>query len=179
MKKKISIDKWELAFNSSEETKLKLESNNTLVFNNFILNKINQNNDYKNNFEIILNNGDLFGTLYFGSYRINRNKIYIMVNNKMLYSKEELLHLYDIQRELDIEFDINSKLDIALDFDYNIINKFYKLIKCEDINLIILNTKYGIDDEIGELLNMSTGTRKNIHKYKSFYIQNKEKRISS
>ena len=174
MKRMISIDKWELSFDFKELTKLKLENENNLNFENFNLQKNNGKSNYKVNFDIYLNNGLLFGKLYFGSYKFNRQKLYILIDNKILYS-DYIYFISEIQNALDLEFINNSILDIAYDVDYNIINKFYKLIKDKDIDLIILNKKYGMDDEIGSLLNLSVGTRRNIRKNKSFYIQNKDK----
>lgn len=178
MKKFLNIDKLELSYNLDNECKSKLESINELSFSNFTLIRKNNDSNYRNNFDIILvDSGLLFGTLYFGSYNVNRQKIYISVDNRTLYSNN-LLILSDIESKLNLELYSISKLDLALDFNYNIINKFYKLLKCEELEFIILNKKYSIDDEISGLLNVSTGTRKNIHLFKSFYINNKEKGLS-
>lgn len=176
MKKTINIDKWELAFNFDKVTKELLENENELSYQSFILKRIIGQSNYKNYFEIYFNN-NLFGFLYFGSYRLNRSKLYIQVLNEMLYTNNLFL-LNDIQSKLNLEFYSNSKLDLALDFDYNIINRFYRILKNKDYDFIILNKKYGYEDEIGELLNISNGSRKNINKNKSFYINNKEKGLS-
>lgn len=139
MKKFLNIDKLELSYNLDNECKSKLESINELSFSNFTLIRKNNDSNYRNNFDIILvDSGLLFGTLYFGSYNVNRQKIYISVDNRTLYSNN-LLILSDIESKLNLELYSISKLDLALDFNYNIINKFYKLFKCEELEFIILN----------------------------------------
>ena len=177
MKKFLNVDRLELSYNLDYECKSKLESITELSFSNFTLIRKNNDSNYRNNFDIILGDSGLFGTLYFGSYNVNRQKIYISVDNRILYSND-LYILSDIESKLNLELYSISKLDLALDFNYNIINKFYRLLKCEEFEFIILNKKYSINDEISSLLNVSTGTRKNIHLFKSFYINNKEKGLS-
>ena len=101
MKRMISIDKWELSFDFKELTKLKLENENNLYFENFNLQKNNGKSNYKVNFDIYLNNGLLFGKLYFGSYKFNRQKLYILIDNKILYS--DYIHfISEIQNTLDL-----------------------------------------------------------------------------
>lgn len=177
MKKFLNIDKLELSYKLSFECKSKLESINELSFSTFTLIRKNNNSNYRNNFEIILNDSGIFGNLYFGSYNVNRQMIYISVDNKILYSNE-LIFLLDIESNLNLELYTISKLDLALDYTYNFINRFYKLLKNEELEFIILNKKYSMNDKISTLLNVSTGTRMNIHLFKSFYINNKEKGLS-
>lgn len=75
---------------------------------------------------------------------------------------------------MNLEFINIAHLDLAFDFSYNIINRFYKIIKDIDFDIIVLNKVYGLEDSNFPILNVSSGTRKNCHKCKSFYILNKE-----
>ena len=95
----------------------------------------------------------------------------------MLYT-DNLCILYDISRVLNLEINSISKLDLALDFTTNIVSKFYSLLKNEDLDFIILNKKYTINEEVKNLFTVSNGTRTHIHKNKSFYIQNREKGLT-
>nr|WP_303917366.1 hypothetical protein [Bacteroides intestinalis] len=178
MKQYINIDKLEVSFDFNDRIKDYLENNTELNFNSFfLLRQNNRNNNYKNYFEIYLFDNTLFGSLYFGSYNINRQKIYISVDNRMLYTNN-LSILYTISEELNLEINSISKLDLALDFTTNIVSKFYRLLKNRDLNFIILNKKYVINDEVKNLFTISNGTRTNIHRNKSFYIQNREKGLT-
>ncbi len=178
MKRYINIDKLEISFNSDDRIKEILEENSELCFSSFYLLKQNSiNGNYKNYFEIYLLDNTLFGSLYFGSYNINRQNIYVSVNNRMLYTNN-LSILYNIGEELNLEINSISKLDLALDFTTNIVSKFYNLLKNRDLNFIILNKKYMINEEVKNLFTISNGTRTNIHKNKSFYIQNREKGLT-
>ena len=173
---KLNIDKIEISYKYEASTKEYLESKDFHEFHEFILIRNQVNSNYKYCFQIILkDSNEYFGNLYFGSYNLNRQLIYININNRILYINLDFNILYIIQECLNLEYNNISKLDIANDYDYNYINRFYKILKDEDFDIIILNKKYTIDEEIKSLLNISVGTRKNIHKFKSLYIQNREK----
>ena len=137
-----------------------------------IRNKTESN--YKNNFEIFCIDNSKFGNLYFGSYNINRQYMYISISNENFYN-DKYRYIVILQKELNLEFRQISRIDIAFDTNINAVNKFYKILKNEELDIIILNKSIKIDDNINDLLNVSQGTRKHIHKFKSFYIQNKEK----
>ena len=110
MKKFLNVDRLELSYNLDYECKSKLESITELSFSNFTLIRKNNDSNYRNNFDIILGDSGLFGTLYFGSYNVNRQKIYISVDNRILYSND----LYRWSLEL-----INEKIFRELDNLYH------------------------------------------------------------
>lgn len=177
MKKKLVIDKLILAFNTDEAIKEHISNFENFESETFTIIKDNCDTNYKNHYLIQLCNGEIFGYMYFGSYNYNKQHIYISVFNEQLY-KNNLFVLQNIQETFNLQFNSISKLDLALDYDYNIINGFYKILKEKEINLIILNKKESNEKELKNLLHVSTGTRNNIHKYKSFYINNKEKGLT-
>lgn len=172
----IHLDKLEIAYNASQEVRDRLEDVNYYPLDQFNLTRI-VGKDYKNHFEITLDNGDKYGELYFGSYNVCRQKMYIRLDNKVCYD-DSIGYLSHMESKLGIEFDSISHIDIAMDFDRNIINKFYRLLHNEEIDFIILNKRVGMAEEVKDLLNVSTGLRSNIHKFKSFYIQNKERGLT-
>ena len=81
-----------------------------------------------------------------------------------------------IEQAINLKFLRISKLHISLDCNKNLINGFYRLLKNREVDFIINNRKVeSMDEEIDSLLHVSTGSRKKIHKNKSFYIANSEK----
>lgn len=176
---KLSIDKWEIALvGINDNIRQALENNDFFNYQAFHLTRQDMANGYKHNFLITLETGEIYGNLYFDTYRINRDDVYIYVNNKMLYNVELGYYTQEIIEKLNPEKVNNSILDLSLDFDYNIIRMFYYIIRNKDLDIILLNKKYGMNDKIKDLLCISNGTRKNIHLNKSFYINNKEKGLT-
>lgn len=177
MKNKLNVDKLELAFTTDEETLKLLESENEIKTRFFYLLRKPNDNNYRNTFEVYFDDGMICGSLYFGTYNINRPYVYFMVANECFYNGR-LTFLYTLQCCLNLDFKLISKLDLALDYNVNIVNRFYKLLKDKELDFIILNKRINFETEIKDLLNVSTGSRLRIHKFKSFYIQNKEKGLS-
>lgn len=173
MKTFINIDKLELSFNLNDETRNRLIEGVEFQNEFYSIYKASSAELNTITYKIILSIGAEFGTITFGTKHFNKNKLYLLVNNQMLYTSYLPL-IYDIINVLNLDFSTINLFDIAIDFDKNIINKFYKLLPNEEYEFIILNKSRGIDDEIGELLHLTTGTRRNIKKNKSFYINNKE-----
>ena len=174
MKIQFHLDKLEVAFKKNEVLQNHLNTNDKFESYEFLLVRNRTESNYKNNFDIYYIDGSKFGNLYFGSYNINRQLIYISITNENLYN-DKFKYIVNLQEQLNLEFHQISRIDFANDCNINAVNKFYKLLKNEDYDIIILNKSIKIDDNINDLLNISQGTRKNIHKFKSFYIQNKEK----
>lgn len=114
------------------------------------------------------------GKLFYGSNHPLRQQLYIALENRSLYNGD-VVYLYYIEEVLGLSFMKISKLELAFDFNRNFINRFYAILKDEDFAPIILNRKYkNMDKEIRELLHVSTGTRNNLNKFKSFYIRSAE-----
>lgn len=172
---RINIDKLIYSFQFNHKLDDYLNDKHGIDFEFFtLIRNTHLNSNYKNNFDIILSDNTNFGLLQWGSFNFNKQKMYISVNNQILYSNK-LKMILDIISRLNLEFDCVSRLDIALDCDRNIVSKFYSLLKNKDLEFIILNKKINKDDEIKHLLNLSVGSCNNIHKNKSFYLSNKEK----
>lgn len=174
MRKKaaLNIDRLEVAYSATSDVLEQLNIQDKIETEFFTAIRI-EGKDYRNRFAIILDDGTNFGHILYGSYNPFRQNVYILVDNEILYS-EKLSFLWTIGIKLNLEFVEMSKLDLALDFNKNIIKSFYRLLRNEDYNFIILNKKVQPDDEIKELLHISTGTRKKIHQFKCFYIFNRE-----
>lgn len=116
------------------------------------------------------------GKLFYGSNHPLRQQLYIALENKSLYNGD-INFLYYIADELNLQFLKISKLELAFDFNRSFIDMFYAILKDEEFCPIIFNKKYKkMDEEIGELLHVSTGTRYRINKFKSFYIKSCSKK---
>ncbi|MEQ3236187.1 hypothetical protein [Bacteroides cellulosilyticus] len=177
----INIDKLELQYLLTHEIASVLdEIEDIRDFYEFEIKRTNSNKNYKNTFEIILKLHDVeigvydvkFATLYYGSFNPIRNQMYISIENRELYSKN-LVSIHYIEDELNLQFMTISKIDIAFDCDCNLINRYYKLIKNDNINYIVLNKKVDKNEEIS-ILNCGKGSLLKPYINKSFYIKNKE-----
>lgn len=113
------------------------------------------------------------GKLFYGSNHPSRQQLYITLENKSLYNGD-INFLYYIADELNLQSLKISKLELAFDFNRSFIDKFYTIIKDDDFIPIIFNKRYkDKNEEIGELLHVSTGNRIKLNKFKSFYIKGK------
>lgn len=183
-KSNFGIDKLEITYKLTDDI-INLLQGEEIDLLDFKLIKNNHNSKFKICYNIITpiisNNETKFidwGKIYYGSYDFFKSQLYISVNNEILYGSE-LSYLYFIEETLNLKFMNINKIDFAFDINYNVINKFIKLIKDEEFNFVILNKKIAdMKQEINEMLLISKGTRENLQKYKSIYIQNKEKGLS-
>lgn len=101
------------------------------------------------------------GYLNFGSTNPNRSNIYVLYCNRALYDDFLLSSRFGIEEALSLEFLNISKLDIAIDFNYNIQRHIVKAYKNDDYELII-NGKNVLDES--EVDNVSTVANKNPRK---------------
>lgn len=119
------------------------------------------------------------GFLKFGSYNKNRQHIYILFDNALLYDAYLFGSRFYIGDALGLEFYRISKLDIAIDFNINVYRRLYHLFRDEAYSLVILNKHYtNLDEEVKEVLHIAQGTRKRPLKNRAFYIENKDKSLS-
>lgn len=113
------------------------------------------------------------GQLFFDTPNPNRPHIYLAVDNRILYTCVGGLSY--IEQALHLSYYRISKLDICLDSNINIINRFYRLLKDESQTLIINNKvirdRYNIIDK---MIHYSTGSLKNIRRNKSFILKGNE-----
>lgn len=80
-------------------------------------------------------------TLKFGTFNRHRQDVYIVYENDILYDTFMLGARFYIESALSLNFRRVSKLDIAYDFNYNAINKFYRMYKNEQYDLYINGRK--------------------------------------
>lgn len=177
----ISIDKLEITYTWNEETRTYIESLNYLQCGEFgeISIKRIENRNYHHQF-VVLGPGDdgddtVIGDLFFGSPNPMRPYVYLSVRNPILYKEYMLRGISYIEQALHLEFFRISKLHLAFDVNVNIINRFYKLLKNENVDFVINNKKIkSMDEKIHSLIHVSVGTRKNRYQDKSFYVKNND-----
>ena len=174
----INIDKLVIAYNRDEATTdyilSQINEQNEGDFVEFILIRNNEIANYQHAYDIVAE-GETIGIIFWGHYNPQLQSIYIQYNNKALYHNNKL-YMTHIEEKLTLKFEKISQIDIALDFNFNIINKIYKILRNKDIDIKILNNVYGIDDSI-PVLTCATGTRRKLVENKSLRISSKSKEL--
>lgn len=174
MKCFLNIDRLEIAFLPTTEKAREILSNGLNYYGEmFAITTASPTTDNALYYNITLSNGMHFGEIVFGNKKFNKDKIYINVSNEILYTSY-LYIVNEVAAILDLEIHSISRLDLAYDTNKNVIEKFYSILRNNEYDLKILNKIYGMNDEIGTLLHVSSGTRNNVRKNKSFYIKNIE-----
>mgnify|MGYP000197043558 CR=1 FL=1 len=144
---KTSIDTLEITYKTTDTIKEYLSSSaKTFYFgeNKEIWLVRSESRYYKNEFTIWCkdwNNqkGDynrIVGYLCFGSFNKNRQNIYITFDNEALYSWLTSARFY-IESALNLEFLQISKLDISVDFNFNIEKHLIRQYKDESYELVV------------------------------------------
>ena len=186
IKYRFRVDRLEVSYTAPDEV---LESLSELAEgcfgeeyqNNVKLVRVDSRN-YKNEFEVytIYENGwQAYGLLQFGSPNPHRQYVYLSVLNERLYDGGLHLLTY-IESVLHLSFLRVSKLDIALDANWNLVRCFYRLWRNPDYAFVLLGhrTIEDMTENVSEMIHISTGTRKNISKNRSFSLSNSENSLS-
>lgn len=145
---KINLDKLEFTYSASNELKEYISNNDVIMFDEIKLIR-QESRMYANEYAIwgcdykqdkgIYNR--LIGFLYYGSHNPNRQNIYISYLNECLYDNYMLASRFYVEEVVGLEFICISKIDIAIDFNFNIINRLYKLYKDSNYSLIVNRKK--------------------------------------
>ena len=179
-----SIDRLEVAYKYNDETLNNILSNlnedGILNYGEFWLEKSDIVSEFEFNFNILApsmpnedGNVDVFvwGKLQWGSHR--KTNVYINVSNEVFYNNT-LSYLHYIDTSLGLEFYKIDKLDLAIDCNFNIIKRFYSILKNEEYTPIIFNKAYDdLNEKIPSLFNGGSGTRKRPYLNKSFELRKK------
>lgn len=188
VKYNISIDKLEVTYKASEEVRNELAAiKESEEINGIKVERSKNPKCYEHEFALsCIDWSKEFGPyerpvgyLKFGSYNKNRQHIYILFDNSLLYDAYLFESRFYIGDALGLEFSRISKLDIAMDFNINVYRRLYHLFRDEAYSLVILNKLYkDLDEEVKEVLHIAKGTRKRPLKNRAFYIENKDKSLS-
>ena len=79
-----------------------------------------------------------------------------------------------IEDKLTLKFEKIASIDIAIDFNFNIVSKIYKILRNSNLDIKILNKVYNIDDNI-PVITHASGTRLKLLENKSLSIVSKSR----
>ena len=173
-------DKIEQAFNHDADTikaVLDKEHDGVIKIDDIILIKCELEKNFENCFTVCLIKDAkpiTVGYLYWGSYNPMRQDVYFRFDNQRLYDTKEL-PLQHIASTLKLQRLNLPCVDLAMDFNFNVIDKIYELEADLDIDVIILNKQRNKTEYIPEQTNTSKGTLCNPNKYRGFDIQARDK----
>lgn len=143
----VSIDALEITYKTTDDVKNYLSSEKAEYYfgkNNEIILKRIESRLYKNEFEIWCWDWTesrglyrrIVGYMKFGSFNKNRQNIYITFENTALYSWIISARYY-LEEVLNLEFYQISKLDIAVDFNFNVEKHLIRQYKDASYALIV------------------------------------------
>ena len=94
---------------------------------------------HRHYFNILSNDGRKLGNLYFDRYASDGNELYLWlkVENAVLYDRELLQMMEQIPDRLGLQYHGISSLDLARDFGYDIASRIRKMMRREDLAVII------------------------------------------
>lgn len=164
----INVDRLELTYDKNEPLQTLLSDNTINEFQFDALRLIRENSRmYSHEFIVYGSDYDEMlgvierpiGHLHFGSPNPNRPYIYLVYDNAALYSNYLLASRFYVEEALGLEFLRVSKCDVAVDFNFNVVNRFYRLLKNSDYDLIINGEKVkGMKSAVRDVLHIAGNT---------------------
>lgn len=164
----INLDRLELTFDKNEPLQTILSDTTRDEFEFDSLRLIRQQCKYYSN-EFSIWGSDYneqigvverkIGNLHFGCPNPNRPYIYFVFDNAALYSDYLLASRFYVEEALGLKFLRVSKCDVAVDFNFNVVNRFYRLFRNPDYNLIINGEKVkGMKCVVRDVLHIAGNT---------------------
>ena len=164
----INIDRLEITYLATPEQKEYLSNKECIefYFNSITLRRCECRN-YENEFAIITTDFDkergiyerCIGHLHFGSPNPNRQNVYVVYENEVLYNRNWLATRFYLGDALGFEFKQISKLDIAADFNFNVNRRFYRVYKDGNYNLVVNGKKIrGLDEKVKDVIHLTGNT---------------------
>lgn len=179
----VAVDKVVQAFQYDEVTMhniISKEHEGVIRLNDYLLVKSTQKEAEIKQFEycytiiVISNIPQTIGFLYWGSHNVTLQDVYIKILNERLYDTADL-DLKEIGNSLGLTMKNLPYIDIAVDFDFDVINTIYDLWKDDDFDTIILDKHRDKNEYISEILNTGKGSLIKPYSHKGFYIKNRDK----
>lgn len=152
----VFIDRLEITYTATDDIRKRLSEGDEFEYSEkeFWLERVSTSaaRNYKNQFVIWYNDirtddegsyyvPRILGYLYFESYNTYRQDVYISFENSILYDPIMLGARFYIEDEMGLKFKQISKLDISVDFNFNIQRKMLRLYKDIDYDLIVYGKK--------------------------------------
>ena len=152
-KKRVQIDKARLCFRAEPSLIQILESigiGEHLYFNKVCLRRVYEDDSYRNVYHIYGVNNDCT-EMYFGKLKINLKlggetgnkfddnmcKLWIAIDNRVLYHKEYLRFIYSIAEELQIAINNFTILELCRDLCFNVSRLIKKFLHDSSLNTIL------------------------------------------
>lgn len=172
----IHTDKLVIAYKNDEATTNYIISHlNDEVegnFNEFILLKNNDLQNYRYAYDIVAE-GEVLAVIYWGHFNPQMQSIYIKYNNKALYF-ENKHYITFIEDRLNLKFEKIANVDLAIDFNFNITSKIYRVLRNKNIDIKILNKVYDYNENI-PVITTASGARRNLQANKTLSVVSKNK----
>lgn len=152
------------------------ENDGMLRIGNLVLMRCSIEKDYLHCFQVLGFTNEkttLLGYLYWGSSNKMLGKIYFKVYNERLYDNTNV-DVRAIADALGLKISALPNVDIAVDFNFNVINKIYGLFKNEYLDVIILGKVRGKNEYVKELVNVGMGSLNNPYQNKALYIKGRD-----
>lgn len=123
----------------------------------------------------------IIGKLYYGSYNRFCQDIYVRFENKVLYRKDLMAYRFGITDVFGLKFKGCRHIDLALDTDAPILNRFMRYYRAyEDYALIVNDEEVrNENDEVDAILHLKTGSRKKPYQNHSFQIVNSDSSLKT
>lgn len=179
LKYTISVDKLIQSYDYDEAVSssiLDRENDGMLRIGNLVLVRCSVEKAYLHCFQVLGFTNEktiLLGYLYWGSSNKMLSKIYFKVYNERLYDDTDV-DVREIADTLGLKISALPNVDIAVDFNFNVINKIYGLFKSEYLDVIILGKVRGKNEYVKELVNVGMGSLSNPYQNKALYINGRD-----
>lgn len=181
---KMNIDKLEITYRAEDTVREFLSKHDKVEYDGFWLER-QESRKYEHEFAILCNDSDdtqgefirLIGYLYFGSFNINRQNVYISYTNEALYSWTINTRAF-IEGSLCLTFLQISKLDVACDFNFNIQKQLIRVYKDLSYDVMICGEAMPNDEVKGVGVYSGNNPRKRLFAKPELIISNKHKTLT-
>ena len=135
------------------------------------------NSPYKHNYRVIKLEGYVpLGYIYFQTYLLNRDNIYLRISNQTLYSENLWTLIQKFITDFSLQMRYVSKLDIAIDSHIDIGSGIYDAMKNDHSITWLVNGRKILnrDETIKELFWVMSGSLNDPSKNKAMYIKQQQ-----
>ncbi len=143
----VAIDALEITYTTTDEVKNYFSSGDSTyrIQDGSLWLQRSESRYYKNEFIIWCRDYNeergefnrIYGYLRFGSFNPNRQNVYITYENAVLYDDSMVGARFYVEQALNLEFKQISKIDIAVDFNFNVERHLIRQYKDTNYQLIV------------------------------------------
>lgn len=136
-----------------------------------------KNSPYKHNYRVMQLDGyTTLGFVYYQTYLLNRDFIYLRISNKCLYSEDVWQLIQKFITDFSLQFQYVSKLDIAIDSKVDVGNILYNNMKDDPSITWVVNGRkvHDRDATMEQIFWLASGSLNDPIKNKSLYIKQEQ-----